>query len=78
LHEEAQAKMMKTNMIKLVRNLVVLAMLVVAATGAFAQGRGGDKGKRPPKEPAKVIENRKENRPPPKNDRPKQDKPKRP
>ncbi|MCA1577031.1 MAG: hypothetical protein LC794_06665 [Acidobacteria bacterium] len=70
--------MIKTNMIRMVRNLVVLAMLVVAATGAFAQGRGGDKGKRPPKEPAKVIENRKENPPPPKNDRPKQDKPKRP
>jgi hypothetical protein len=70
--------MIKLKMIKLVRQLVVLAMLVVAAAGAFAQGKGGDKGKRPPKEPVKVIENRKENRPPPKNDRPKQDKPKRP
>lgn len=70
--------MMKPNMIKLMRQLVVLAMLVVAAAGAFAQGKGGDKGKRPPKEPVKVIENRKENRPPPNNNRPKQDKPKRP
>jgi hypothetical protein len=78
MHEEAQKKMIKPNMIRLVQKLVVLAMLVVAAAGAFAQGRGGDKGKRPPKEPVKVIENRKENRPPPRNDRPKQDKPKRP
>ena len=70
--------MMKPNMMKLVRQLVVLAMLVVAAAGAFAQGKGGDKGKRPPKEPVKVIENRKENRPPPNNNRPKQDKPKKP
>lgn len=69
--------MIKPNMIKLVRQLVVMAMLVVAAAGAFAQGKGGDKGKRPPKEPVKVIENRKEN-PPPNNNRPKQDKPKRP
>ena len=70
--------MMKPNMIKLMRQLVVLAMLVVASAGAFAQGKGGDKGKRPPKEPVKVIENRKENRPPPNNNRPKQDKHKRP
>lgn len=71
--------MIKSNMIKLVRKLVVLVMLlIVAATGAFAQGKGCGQGKRPPKEPVKVIENRKENRPPPKNDRPKQDKPKRP
>jgi hypothetical protein len=70
--------MIKPNMIKLVRQLLVMAMLVVAAAGAFAQGKGGDKGKRPPKEPVKVIENRKENRPPPNNNRPRQDKPKRP
>ena len=60
--------MIKSNMIKLVRKLVVLVMLlIVAATGAFAQGKGRGQGKRPPKEPVKVIENRKENRPPPKN-----------
>ena len=68
-----QAKTMK-----LVRQLVVLVMLVVFSTGVFAQRK--DQDKRPPKEPVKVITNdRKENRPPPKNDnRPKPDDRKRP
>lgn len=67
-------------MIKLMRKLLlVTAMLGVVSTGAFAQKKGQDK--RPPKEPAKVITNdRKENRPPPRNtnDKPKPQRPKRP
>lgn len=54
-------------MIKLLRQLLVIAMLGVVSAGAFAQ-RKGDKDKRPPKEPVKVITNdRKDNRPPPRN-----------
>jgi hypothetical protein len=63
-------------MIRLVRQLVVLAMLAVVSAGAFAQRKDPDK--RPPKEPAKVIENRKDNRPPPNNNRPKPDDRKKP
>ena len=67
-------------MIKLIRQLLVIAMLGVLSAGAFAQRKSQDK--RPPKEPAKVITNdRKENRPPPRNsnDRPKErERPKRP
>ena len=66
-------------MIKLLRQLVVIAMLGVASAGAFAQRK--DQDKRPPKEPAKVITNdRKDQRPPPNSNqpRPKPDKPKRP
>jgi hypothetical protein len=59
-------------MIKLVRQIVVVAMLGVVSAGAFAQRK--DQDKRPPKEPVKVIENRKENRPPPPKERPKDDK----
>jgi len=72
-HEEAQAKM-----IRLMRQMVVLAMLVVFSAGAFAQRK--DQDKRPPKEPAKVITNdRKDNRPPPSNNnRPRPDNKKRP
>jgi hypothetical protein len=55
-----------------------LAAASWVSLGAFAQGKGGGQGKRPPKEPVKVIENRKENRPPPNNNRPKDDKPKKP
>ena len=66
LHEEALAKM-----IKLVRQIVVVAMLGVVSAGAFAQRK--DQDKRPPKEPVKVIENRKDNRPPPPKERPKDD-----
>lgn len=62
-------------MINLMRQLLVIAMLGVVSAGAFAQRKGQDKDKRPPKEPAKVITNdRKENRPPPRNsnDKPKE------
>lgn len=66
-------------MIKLLRQLVVIAILAVVPAGAFAQRK--DQDKRPPKEPAKVITNdRKDQRPPPNSNqqRPKPDKPKRP
>jgi hypothetical protein len=67
-------------MIKLMRQfLVVTAMLGVVSAGAFAQRKGQDK--RPPKEPVKVKTNdRKENRPPPRNtnDKPRPERPKRP
>jgi hypothetical protein len=69
----------KSEMIKLLRQLVVIAMLGVASAGAFAQRK--DQDKRPPKEPAKVITNdRKDQRPPSNSNqqRPKPDKPKRP
>ena len=68
-------------MIKLIRQLVIIAMLGVLTAGAFAQRRGQDKDKRPPKEPVKVKTNdRKENRPPPRNtnDKPRPERPKRP
>lgn len=69
-------------MIKLVREMLVIAMIgVVSAGAAFAQGKGKDKDKRPPKEPVKVITNdRKDNRPPRQNDekKPKPDNRKRP
>jgi len=70
-HEEAQLKM-----IRFVRQIVVVAMLGIVSAGALAQRK--DQDKRPPKEPAKVIENRKDNRPPPRNDRPKDDNRKKP
>lgn len=65
-------------MMKLVRQIVVLAMLVVASADVFAQRK--DQDKRPPKEPAKVITNdRKDNRPPPPpRERPKNDGKKKP
>ncbi len=66
-------------MIKIVRQLVVIAMLgVVSTTGAFAQRKGGQ-DKRPPKEPVKVITNdRKDNRPPRQDEKkPKPDNPRR-
>ena len=49
---------------KLMRKLLVTAMLgVMMSAGAFAQRK--DQDKRPPKEPAKVITNdRKDQRPP--------------
>jgi hypothetical protein len=69
-------------MIKLLRQLLVIAMLGVVSAGAFAQRKGGQ-DKRPPKEPVKVITNDrkdKDNRPPPRNtnQRPKPDKRDRP
>ncbi len=72
-HEEAQLKM-----IRFVRQIVVVAMLGVVSAGAFAQRKDKDQDKRPPKEPVKVIENRKDNRPPPNNNRPKDDNRKKP
>jgi hypothetical protein len=60
-------------MIKLVREMLVIAMLGVASTSAFAQKR--DQDKRPKKEPVKVITNdRKDNnRPQNNNQKPKGD-----
>lgn len=61
-------------MMKLMREVLLIAMLGVVSVGAFAQKR--DQDKRPPKEPAKVITNdRKDQRPPPNNNqqRPKDD-----
>jgi hypothetical protein len=71
----------KSEMIKLLRKLVVIVMLGVAPAGAFAQRKDKDQDRRPPKEPAKVITNdRKDQRPPANSNqqRPKPDKPKRP
>ena len=52
-------------MIKLFRELMVIAMLGVVSVGAFAQRR--DQDKRPPKDPVKVITNDRKGgqRPPP-------------
>jgi hypothetical protein len=73
-HEEKRLKM-----IKLLRELLVIAMMLgVVSTGAFAQRK--DQDKRPPKEPAKIRTNDKDKDRPPRNDnqqRPK-DKPHRP
>ena len=50
-------------MMKLIRQLLVIAMLGVVSAGTFAQRK--DQGKRPVKEPVKVITNdRKDQRPP--------------
>ena len=63
---------------KLVRKLMVVAMLGMVSAGAFGQKR--DQDKRPPKEPVKVITNdRKDNnRPPQQNNPPKHDDKKKP
>ncbi len=62
-------------MIKLLREILLIAMLGVVSVGAFAQRR--DQDKRPPKEPAKVITNdRKDQRPPPQNNNQQRPKPK--
>jgi hypothetical protein len=50
-------------MIKLMRELLVIAMLGVVSVGAFAQRKDKDE-KRPPKEPVKVITNDRKDRPP--------------
>jgi len=66
-------------MIKLFRELLVIAMLGVVSTGAFAQKR--DQDKRPPKEPVKVVTNDRKDQRPPRNSnekQPKPDKPRRP
>ena len=53
-------------MIKLLRELLlVIAMLGMVSAGAVAQRKDKDQDKRPPKEPAKVITNGKDQRPPP-------------
>ena len=49
---------------RLIRELLVIAMLGVVSVGAFAQKKDD---KRPPKEPAKVITNDQKNQRPPKN-----------
>jgi hypothetical protein len=62
-------------MVKLMRELLVIAMLGVVSAGAFAQKK--DQDKRPPKEKVIVVTNaNKGNRPPPRNDnqKPKPDK----
>lgn len=67
-------------MIKLLRQLLVIAMMLgVVSAGAFAQRKGGQ-DKRPPKEPVKVVTNDRKDQRPPRNDnqqKPK-DKPRRP
>jgi len=61
---------------KLIQELMVLGMLGILGTSAFAQ-KGGDK--RPPKDPGKFINPDKRQPPPPPRDRPpKDDKKKRP
>jgi hypothetical protein len=62
---------------KLVRDLLLIAMLGMASVGAFAQKQ--DQEKRPPKEPVKVVTNdRKDNRPPQNSNQPKHDDKKKP
>jgi hypothetical protein len=51
---------------KLVRDLVVVAMLGIFSIAAFAQ-KGQDKDKRPPKETVRVVDKKDNNRPPPQN-----------
>ena len=63
-------------MMRLVQKILVVLMLAAVPVSAFDQRRGQDK--RPPKEPVKVIENRKDKPPPPKDDRPKKDDRKKP
>ena len=63
-------------MIKLFRELLVIAMLVIVSAGAFAQ-RPNNQDKRPPKEPVKIKTNDKDQRPP-RNSNQQQPKPDRP
>jgi hypothetical protein len=49
---------------KLVRDLVVVAMLGIFSIAAFAQKQGQGQEKRPPKETVRVVD-KKDNRPPP-------------
>lgn len=59
-------------MMKLVRQIIVVAMIAFVSVGAFAQRGGRGQDKRPPKEPAKVIDKKdKDNRPPSNSNRPK-------
>jgi len=67
----------RLEMKKLVRKLMVVAILGMVSAGAFGQKR--DQDKRPPKEPVKVITNdRKDNKPPQQNNQPKHDDKKKP
>jgi hypothetical protein len=63
---------------KLLRKLLVIAMLGAVSVGAFAQKPNQDK--RPPKEPVKIKTNDKDQRPPRNSnqEKPKPDKPRRP
>ncbi len=64
---------------KLMREMLVVAMLGVVSVGAFAQGKEKGQDKRPPKEPVKVITNdRKDTKPPQNSNRPKPDNKKKP
>ena len=57
----------EAQMKKWMRDLLVVAMLSVLSTGAFAQ-KPKDDGKRPPKEPSRVVTPDKgRDRPPPNN-----------
>jgi hypothetical protein len=50
---------------KLVRDLVVIAMLSMFSIAAFAQKQGQGQDKRPPKETVRVVDKKDNNRPPP-------------
>jgi hypothetical protein len=54
---------------KLVRDLVVVAMLSIFSIAAFAQKQGQNQDRRPPKdkENVRVVDKRDNNRPPPQN-----------
>ena len=67
----------RLEMKRLMKDLLVIAMLGVVSVGVFAQKQ--DQDKRPPKEKTVVVTNsNKDNRPPPNNNQPKQDPKKRP
>ena len=67
----------RLEMKKLVRDLLVVAMLGAVSVGALAQKQ--DQDKRPPKEKTVVVTNsNKDNRPPQNNNQPKQDPKKKP
>ena len=63
-------------MTKLIRNLLVVAMLGIVSVGAFAQRKNDDK--RPPKEPVKVITNDRKDKPPQNSNQPRQEPKKKP
>lgn len=69
----------RLKMIKLIRELLVIAMLGVVSVSAFAQRKDKDQDKRPKKEPVIVITNdRKDQKPPRQNDNQRPPKPKKP
>jgi len=67
LRRRAWQEEKRLEMIKLLRELLVIAMLGVVSVGAFAQKK--DQDKRPPKEPAKVITNDQKNQRPPRDNK---------